>query len=136
MLCCLDGPELGGGEERTDDLPEIARVGLLCLLFRKEPKDVVFADRRTDTSTEGTGPFVLALAIRILFQELAHCIVLKSIFHFVDVVVAVNLVTGERFQSEGGDFACFIWYLMVTNGRTCCSATRVINGEMQRRLCP
>ena len=136
MLGCLYSPELGGGEERTDDLPEVARVRLLCLLFRDEPKDVVFADGRTDASTKGTGPFAIALAIQMLFQELAHCIVLKRIFNFVNRVVAVELVTGELFQSEGGDFAGFIWYLMVTNGRTGCSATHVIIGEMQHRLCP
>ena len=78
MLSSLYGPELGGGKERTDDLPEITRVGLVGLFFRKEPKDVVFADRRTDASTEGTGPFAIALAIRMLLQVLAHGTVLEG----------------------------------------------------------
>ena len=69
-------------------------------------------------------------------QELAHGMILKGIFHFVDVVVSIELVTGELFQSEGGDSASFDRYLIVTNGHTCCSATRVIIGEMQRRLRP
>jgi len=43
MLGGLYGTELGRGEECTDDLPEVARVRLLCLLFRDEPKDVVIA---------------------------------------------------------------------------------------------